>query len=1113
MNSFEDKIILMRNFLLQLLMILFATSCTPLIQELARQSIGAPDAGEAAETPNVVKQRIEFETDEGTWLTVDVSPDGTTVIFDLLGDIYRLPISGGDAVALTTGPAWDQAPRFSPDGKHIYFVSDREGAKNIWRIAVGERTPTQVTMSESDLRGTLNWSRSRNRLLIGREDPKGNDVEVFLHAVNPATGSLIPISKPAEPWSWTNRSVRRPETSPIQIYSAVELTDGTIYYSRSEFDRNVLRGAARLYKFDREMLAQSAITPLGAVFSEYTPQLSHSGEVLAYFRQYPDRRTEIRIRNLTTGEDKALVELDDAGDAYFISDEDSRPNYAFTPDDKHLVFWHNGKIHRVALADGARNIISFRAHVVLDVPRRVEPTVQSITPTGEAQVIRWPSLPLDGETLIFTAIGYIWIMDMDTGAMRRLTRGDDFEYMPALSPNGQQIAYISVAQMDDGYGPVRLMVADIYGGASREVLVINDGAYLLPAWSPDGKKIALVRAAGLHSVFGWTHIGTGTFNAVAMAPQSGATTTTFFYTRAIGFNAAGDELVYGYATSRTGAELAAAALDGSNSRTLAVATGTRKITPSPDLRHLALTDLAGRVWTVPFQTAEMPVAVTPKSQRAQRVSDDVGGYYVNWSADNRITYGFGRNVYDFALDADAPKSRRISVFFDRPAAQQPIALVGARLITVSGDKGAELVIEDGAIVVDGQRIVGVGPTDSMPIPENASIIDATGKTIMPGLIDTHYHRIGGSGQSAYRLPNPRFGDVTAIAYGVTTAWEPGGVASDGAPAVADLQAAGRILGPRWTHSAVGGVGRPYSELTSYGAARTAVARHQQLGVHTLKEYNAPTRQQRQWLAAAAREKGLGIVSHLENFDGMMTRIVDGYTGGDHPHMPAPFFKDIQELLRRTGYIWTPNLVITAGSIGVAADKHRYYWHSLREHAPEELDKYKAITSFDPHLSLADTTTPYTNHRISRMAQTTADAARAGASIGVSAHNMPGALLHAEMWHLWKGGMPTEDVLHATTMGNAKKIGLQNEIGSLEVGKIADFLILEDNPLDDILNTLSIEYTVQGGVFYDADTAERIKPEDLQQWLGAEQAANDDDATESKTANIPDSAVGRNAYSN
>jgi Tol biopolymer transport system component len=78
------------------------------------------------------ERELKFTTDEGTWITVDVSPDGKQIVFDLLGHIYLMPITGGEAKAITSGQGFDSMPHFSPDGNRIVFISDRSRAENVW---------------------------------------------------------------------------------------------------------------------------------------------------------------------------------------------------------------------------------------------------------------------------------------------------------------------------------------------------------------------------------------------------------------------------------------------------------------------------------------------------------------------------------------------------------------------------------------------------------------------------------------------------------------------------------------------------------------------------------------------------------------------------------------------------------------------------------------------------------------------------------------------------------------------------------------------------------------------------------------------------------------------
>lgn len=1046
-----------------------------------------PDQGTHTRVPTRV---ISFDTTEGTFMNVDVSPDGETLVFDLLGDLYSLPFAGGEAVALTTGRAWDQAPRFSPDGRHVYFVSDRRGRKNIWRLAIAGGSPEQITASESDVLGTPNWSQDGNRLLVGLGDPDTYNTEIVLHSADIDTGSMTPLEQRDGPWIDMDTFKRQRQR--ILTYSAAQAAEGQVYFSELHYNQKTALNMVRLFAFDVDTRTRTAMTPVDATYSEYKPQLSHDGRLLIYFRQYDDRKTEIRVLNRSTGNDEAILSLPDADDASYTIDDDSRPNYAFTPDDRFLVFWHGGKIHRLSIADGASEPIPFRVNVEREVNARVEPTLQRISDQGEAKIIRWPSVSRDGRTMAFAAIGYVWVMDLNTGAVRRLTDSGDFEYMPAISPDGASVAFVSFARSGDEYDSGRLVIAGVDDGTQRDLLGASDQTYLIPKWSQDGSMIAIIREtksdSGLEAAFGWTPVENAAFHEVATAPASDELVSGHIFARFVGFDDAGRRLLFSYARTKKQTVLASAGLDGSDRRTLA--TGTEEvggIAPAPDLSNLALTRDDGTVWLAPFPADAESGEVSILIPDACRISES-GGYYIDWSRHDRITYGFGQNVYRYLLDdcppdGSGPETVPVQVRFAKPKGVRPIAFTGADLITLSG---AATAIEPGTLVVEGRRISAVGPSSEVAIPENAVVIDATGKTIMPGLIDTHYHRIGGGdgviGVSAFKLPNPKFSDRSAIGYGVTTAWEPSGPASDGSPATVDLQAAGRILGPRWSHTAMGGVGAPYEQLNNYAVALAAVEQHRRLGVTVLKEYLAPTRQQRQWLAAAARETGMGIVSHLHNFDGMMTRVVDGYTGGDHPYVPVPFFRDVQELLRRTGYVWTPNVIITTATVATTQRNKDYFCRAVSARPGRVSPKAwedKPVCPADQD----DPPVQYDVHRFSRVARQAARAADAGVHIGVSAHNMPGSNLHQEMWYLWKGGMPIEDVLRATTIGNARKLGLQDEVGSLEVGKIADFLVLDASPHDDILNTLSLRYTVQGGVVYDSDTAERLDPSALAERSG------------------------------
>ena len=1021
--------------------------------------------------------RISFVTSEGTYMNVDVSPDGHTVAFDLLGDIYLLPIQGGTPMSLTSGPDWDQAPLFSPDGAEIYFVSDRNGAKNIWRTSIHDRALQQITASTSDVVGTLNWTSDRRRIIAAVGDVDVSNAETSLHTIDPGVGTITELQKKDGPWldlSTFQRLRKR-----LRTFSGAQSRDGATYYSEATSlnDRN--RFTVRLYKLDQNTSSGWPVRTSNASYNEFSPQTSSDGRLLAWFREHQDRRTEIRVRNLEKDTERAIVTLKDSDDAAYGASHAERPRYTFTPDGQYLVYWHAGKIWRAHVERGSVAPIPFE----LAVEREVQPraTAESPDPISDrfAKIIRWPTISMDGRWLAFSAFGYVWIKDLESQITRRLTCSKDFEFMPAISPDGRSVAYVAFSEDRPEYFSARLMIADRAAGAGIELLSGENEAYLLPRWSPNGEMIALIREAQIEgkikSEFGWTSSTIGAFNGVANAPPSGSRTSLFLASRYVGFNDKGNRLVFSYPESKDTNVLASSDLTGKRSNIHATSRqGLGGIAPAPDMNKVLITGQNSDLWLLPLEPSSRTGEISLTDPTIRPVTRE-GGYYAAWATSERFTYAIGKQVFHHG--GDKKRTHTVDVSVDHGDRSETVVLHGGRIITMSGSSGIGRVIENGAVVIQGRHIADVAPISSVEIPPGAHMIDTGELTIMPGLVEAHYHRIGGSegtiGLSAFKLPNSSMNDPSAIRYGITTAWEPGGIVDDGAPATADLQRAGRILGPRWEHSASGAVGYPWNQLKTYDDALRAVTMQKQLGATVLKEYVTPFRLQRQWLSAAARSVGLHIYSHLDSFDGAMTNIVDGYSGGEHSYLPVPYFRDVEEMMRQSGYVWTPNIVISSGSVvsdnfpqapsnPESRNSHENQGNNSNDPA---LDGYGRRLQQEYRLPV---------HRASRVAKQAASASKLGINVGVSGHSMPGAGLHAEMWHLSKAGMPIPDVLRATTMGNAGKLGLDKYIGSLEPGKIADILVLKRDPSVDIQNAKAVKFTIQSGRIFDAITAQVLR---------------------------------------
>ena len=243
------------------------------------------------------KRKISFTTDEGTWMTLDVSPDGNQIVFDILGDLYLLPIQGGEAKALTTGMPWDCQPRFSPDGKQIAFISDKTGSDNIWLINTDGTNLKQVTEETDYLLGSPSWSPDGNYLVARKYGPYPGPEDYLrmtaLWLYHKDGGKGIELVKGKGETTINSGAYFAP--------------DGKLLYFSSHPERfryNVDIGRFQVHTFDRETGEIQTIT------SEYggglRPLPSPDGRYLVYAVRR-DTKTSLRIRDLKTGEERWLA--------------------------------------------------------------------------------------------------------------------------------------------------------------------------------------------------------------------------------------------------------------------------------------------------------------------------------------------------------------------------------------------------------------------------------------------------------------------------------------------------------------------------------------------------------------------------------------------------------------------------------------------------------------------------------------------------------------------------------------------------------------------------------------------------------------------------------------
>ncbi|MXZ43981.1 MAG: amidohydrolase family protein [Gammaproteobacteria bacterium] len=1063
-----------------------------------------------AELPLEGVREVNITTDEVTWLSVDVSPARNTLILEVLGDLYTMPFTGGNATLLTSGMAFDSQPVYSPDGSKIAFISDRDGKEDLWIMDANGENPRNLSDADDDaLFASPSWSPNGDHVIVSKSSWGLATYEIWAYHLNGGSGVRITTA---------NKSAAR--GSRHNALGAVYSPDGKyLYYARKYggFGYDLRLPIWQVVR--RELKNNYEDTLTGSSGGAFRPQISSDGRYLTYGTR-ANGQTGLRVRDLTTGDDVLLafpVQRDDQESRFT---RDILPNYTFSSDNTEVIYTANGKLWRKRVED----VFKDQHTTALEIPFTVEiskklgprlyfPHRVGLAPV-KARMIHDLELSPDKQKFAFTAMSAIYVYDRESRDLWRVVEVPGFSAQPSWSPDSEQIAFVS---WSDNGGALWTVQASENRSPTR--VSTNNAFYSQPIWSSDGESIYVFRGISHEREISGGGFGYPPGTDIIEVNIKDRSLADRVVRHARGFTnqhrGPDEERLYAYlypGIFRSGTSgLVSIRLDGSDFRTHLTIKGAgiyydedeipvRNLELAPNGQYVLVqhTDRLFLLRTLQTDLARFETSVNdPKLPMLTLMKTGVDHF--GWSHDSSVLYWsvgnniFYRSVADIEANFDCLENNKnstddcvdtiqtaesvpdtesmetstlthipVEIYHARHQPKGSIALVGGTVSSMVTDTNNRL--ENTTILIEGDRIKAIGA--DVDIPPEAKIVDVSGTYIFPGYVDTHAHF------KMYRnVLDPDLWSLRAnLAYGITTA-------TDVQPSTVDvidygdLVDAGRMTGPRVLSTGPGVFSD--HDFESQEHAKSVLQNYvENYGVKHVKAYIAGNRQQRHWLLQASAE--LKIMPTAEGaLDTKLdlTHVIDGFSGNEHSMPVLGMYKDVVELIAQSQIAYTPTLLVVYG--GPRGENYFITEESplldekLRNFTPHQLLDSKLRRSFWVHEE---------DHVFRLQAQQSQKIVQAGGKVGVGSHGqLQGLGFHWELWSFVEGGFSNYEALRAATRHGAEMLGIAEDIGTIEVGKLADLVVLESDPLENIRSSDNLVYVIKGGVVYDADSLEEILP--------------------------------------
>ncbi len=1040
-------------------------------------------------------REIDFVTQEGTRMSVDVSADGDWLLFDLVGHVYRVPVGGGTAECLTqaSGIAVNFHARYSPDGRTIVFVSDREGQLNLWLMDADGSNPRPLSIDSHVRMDEPAWSADGRSVMARHQDMRGGRrnrlaTSLWRHALDGSAPVLL-----LEP---EVRGAAWPSLSHDGRYLYFHVFTGVVATADAVQGDYQIR---RLELSSGEMVEVTAgrgdpgagvhrASNGGAI----APEISPDGRYHAFASRNPDGtisfkgheygpRTALWLRDLHTGSERVIldpIDVDQTGWEvwYAVS---MLPRYRWARDGAAIFIAAGGSLKKLDVLSGHIEEIPFSARVKRTISERADAPLRVSDDTVNVRFARWPTASPDGRQLVFQAVGRLWLMDLPNGTPRRLTASAfaPFEFAPAWSPDGQWIAFPSWDERERGH------LWKVKPGDGNPVRLSEEsGEYFNPVWSPDGGHI-LVQVGSGATARGRPLAMNEWYDLASISSRGGRVHPIARYSKPIydgvrppggagppsplvhpSFGAGGRIFLPVMRGGRDGTvtEFVSVDRDGGHPQVVATFRHAQGVTVSPDGRHAAFQE-GDNVYVTSLAGIDPSQPISKRSSGVRQLSVE-GGLYPRWRSAAVLEFGHAGQFFTYDLEEHRRTEVTIDLHVARPARETTVALTGLRIITSENRN----VVANGSLVVSGRRIQCVGDCDLSGVSRR---IDLRGRTVIPGLVDVHAHH---HSQHLGIVPTHNFETAAYLAYGVTTTRDPSSSGHDVFPA-AELIAADQGIGPRVFATGTPLHGRgdapDNNEIVSYETAVHEVRRNVRAGAVAIKQYLQPTRQQRQWIVDAARQAGVRVTAEGGDLEFNLGMVMDGHTGFEHGLSTLPVYQDIAKFLGQAGVFYSPAFSVAGPGYVFNQD---YFFQEQDLWTDDKVQRFLPYWQLYPH-TRRRMLRPATDYDFPLRAQGMADVMAEGGYGAIGSHGQLHGL--ASHWELWMVASALDPLvaLEVATLNGAMFIGIDRDTGSLVPGKLADLVVLRSNPLEDIRRSIDIEYVMKDGVLYDGQTLDEVWP--------------------------------------